>query len=78
MLSKRRCPHTGIVNYFTAANPYVAVGSVSETDVPSRFAWRCYIDAEAGGLSADMSIAEAHLRRAIAARVRGDSSARAA
>lgn len=78
MLHKRRCPHTGITNYFTSANPYVAVGSVTETDTPSRFAWRCYIDDEAGGLSADMAKAEAHLRRAISARMRTESSAHAA
>ena len=70
MLSKKRCPHTGITNYFTAANPYVAVGSVSETQSPSRFAWRCYIEREAGGMTSDISAAEAHLCRAIAVRER--------
>jgi hypothetical protein len=68
VLYKRRCPHTGITNYFTAANPYIAVGSVSESDMPARFAWRCYIEDEAGGLTSDISMAEAHLRRAIAIR----------
>jgi hypothetical protein len=76
VLYKRRCPHTGIINYFTAANPYMAVGSVSETEAPARFAWRCYIEDEAGGLTSDMSIAEAHLRRAIAARENAAQSSR--
>ena len=66
MLSKSRCPHTGVVNYFTDADPLLSVGSVAEARVPAGFAWRCYVGEEACGLAPDPSRAEAHLRKAIA------------
>jgi len=66
MLSKSRCPHTGVVNFFTKADPLLAVGSVAETAGGPRYVWRCYIGEEACGLAPDMSLAEAYLRRAIA------------
>jgi hypothetical protein len=66
MLSKSRCPHTGVVNFYTKADPLLAVGSVAETDVGARYVWRCYIGDEASGLAPDMTLAEACLRRAIA------------
>lgn len=68
MLWKRRCPYTGITNFFTDADPLLAVGSVSETGHSRRYAWRCYIEDETSGVAPDISIAEAHLRLAIADR----------
>ncbi len=68
MISKRHCPHTGIVNYFAAADPLIAIGSVSEAATPPRYAWRCYLDDAVGGTAADMTIAEAQLKRALASR----------
>jgi hypothetical protein len=65
MLSKSRCPHTGVVNFFTKADPLLAVGSVAETGVDTRYVWRCYIGDEASGLAPDMSLAEACLRQAV-------------
>ena len=48
MISKRHCPFTGIVNFFAAADPLIAIGSVSgATDAPS-YAWRCYLDDPVG------------------------------
>ena len=29
MISKRHCPLTGVVNFFAAADPLIAIGSVS-------------------------------------------------
>ena len=66
MLSKCRCPHTGVVNFFTKAEPLLAVGSVAKTRGRAAYAWRCYVGDEAGGLAPDMSLAEACLRKAIA------------
>ena len=43
MLSKCRCPHTGVVNYFTKADPQLAVGSVAEAGDTTAYAWRCYV-----------------------------------
>ena len=66
MLSKSRCPHTGVVNFFTQADPLLSVGSVAESDGSARFVWRCYVGEEACGLASDMPSAEAHLRTAVA------------
>jgi hypothetical protein len=66
MLSKCRCPHTGVVNFFTKADPQLAVGSVAEAGDTTAFAWRCYVGEEAGGLEPDISLAEASLRKALA------------
>ena len=65
-LSKSRCPHTGVVNFFSEAEPLLAIGSVAETNEAAGYAWRCYVGDEAGGLAPDMSLAEACLRKAIA------------
>lgn len=71
MLSTRRCPHTGIVNFFYAADPHLAVGSVIKGD-RSGYLWRCYAEpCEGGGSVADMKTAERRVvefcRRAAAA-----------
>ena len=62
MLSKCRCPHTGVVNFFTKADPQLAVGSVAEAGDTTAFAWRCYVGEEAGGLAPDISLAAMRLR----------------
>lgn len=68
MISKRHCPHTGVTNFFAAADPLMAIGSVSEPTDIQTYAWRCYLDSPVGGTASDMGIAEAELRRAIASR----------
>ena len=67
MIIKTRCPHTGVVNFFTETDPLLAVGCVTE-NAASHFAWHCHLDAPASGVANDMGLAEAHLRNAIAAR----------
>ena len=56
MLSKHRCPHTGIVNYFARTEPFFAVGSISETERrPGHYYWRVYNAAKIiSGIAADM------------------------
>lgn len=67
MLSKSRCPHTGVVNFFTQADPLLCVGSVADAGAAApRYVWRCYVGDESCGLATDVSLAEALLRRAIA------------
>ncbi|MGE0848812.1 MAG: hypothetical protein AB7O44_04195 [Hyphomicrobiaceae bacterium] len=69
MLSKSRCPFTGVVNFFTETDPLLSVGSVAEMGVsgqPGRYVWRCYLGDESAGLAGDMSQAEALLRSALA------------
>lgn len=66
VLSKNRCPHTGVVNFFTQADPLLSVGSVAEAGAPARYVWRCYVGEEACGLEPDMPSAEARLKSALA------------
>jgi hypothetical protein len=68
MISKRRCPHTGVVNFFIAAEPLIAVGSVSERAAPAHYDWHCYLDVPINGTAPDMAMAEAELKEAIARR----------
>jgi hypothetical protein len=64
-LFKQRCPHTGVVNFFTAADPLLAAGSIVERG-SSRFVWHCHLDDEHSGAAGDAARAEAELRWAIA------------
>jgi hypothetical protein len=58
MLSKRLCPHTGIVNFYFEAEPHFAVGSVVKT-TDKGYLWRCYTDpCVAVGAEADRGLAE--------------------
>jgi len=58
MLSKRRCPHTGVVNFFFSADPHLAVGSIVKVE-GTRYLWRCYTDpCTAVGSEADIRTAE--------------------
>jgi hypothetical protein len=68
VITKRRCPHTGIVNFFSHTDPLLAVGSVSRETNPSHYIWRSYLDDRRCGVAADIAAAEAHLRDAIGRR----------
>ena len=61
MLSRRHCPHTGIVNFFATADPFVAIGSVIKAGEPALYHWRYYLGRAAVGVAADMRSAENHL-----------------
>ena len=61
MLAKKRCPHTGVVNFYCDVEPYLAVGSITEAAQSNGCVWRSYIGEEATGLSADMASAELRL-----------------
>jgi hypothetical protein len=70
MLSKQRCPYTGIVNYFTSTDPLLSVGSIVKAgEQRLEYHWRWYDAAERiAGIAADMQTAEerlkSHYRRA--------------
>ena len=67
MLSKQRCPHTGLVNFFTdVVDPCMSVGSIIAT-APSRYIWRCHLLDDRCGVTTDPLSAEANLRRALEA-----------
>ena len=58
MLSQRRCPYTGVVNFFFVTDPHLVVGSIIKGG-QSGYHWRCYTDPCAGvGRVADMKSAE--------------------
>jgi hypothetical protein len=61
VLAKRRCPHTGIVNFFCDVEPFLAVGSITKVAHSQGCVWRSYIGEEEAGLSADMATAELRL-----------------
>jgi hypothetical protein len=65
VLTKRSCPHTGIINFYERTEPLLAIGSVSAGAAPARFIWRSYSDDQEAGVTCDISIAEALLRNAI-------------
>ena len=64
MLSKR-CPFTGIINFYTDLDPHLAVGSIARDPPrsPSQgFTWRCYTDDNtSGGIAPDLQTAERRL-----------------
>jgi hypothetical protein len=64
MLSMQRCPHTGLVNFFTDIDPFMSVGSIIETGT-SRYVWRCHLVDHRCGVTTDPMSAEADLRRAL-------------
>ena len=68
MISKKHCPHTGVVNFFASSDPLMAVGSVSKATNPAQYDWRCYLDDPVAGSAPNMTIAEAFLRQAIESR----------
>ncbi|MGE0626229.1 MAG: hypothetical protein AB7O43_00280 [Hyphomicrobiaceae bacterium] len=63
MLSKHRCPYTGVVNFFTETDPFVAVGSIVKAGERAEFHWRWY-DAKdtIAGIAHDMKTAEQRVR----------------
>jgi hypothetical protein len=64
MLSKQRCPHTGIVNFFSKTDPFVSIGSIIEAGARrDEYHWRVY-DAlcTVSGIAADMAEAEQRIK----------------
>lgn len=66
MLSKQRCPHTGIVNYFTKTDPFVSAGSIiRQGDRDEVYHWRWYGATQTiSGIAKDMTAAEERLHNA--------------
>jgi hypothetical protein len=66
MLSKSRCSHTGIVNYFERGDPLIAAGSIVKVG-SSRYVWRSHIEDGEHGVASYPALAEACLYRALGA-----------
>ncbi len=65
MLSKQKCPHTGIVNFFTRTDPFVSVGSIiKHGERESVYHWRWYDAVHTiSGIAVDMRTAEENILR---------------
>jgi hypothetical protein len=66
MLLKRQCPHTGIVNFFSRAEPHLPVGFIYPSTRNTGFTWRCHTGTNSGaegaaGRTVDLKTAEANL-----------------
>ncbi len=61
----KRCPFTGIINFYSDIDPHIAVGSIAEKGENGRapqFKWRCYTDdGFTGGIAPDLQTAERRL-----------------
>jgi hypothetical protein len=66
VLFKRRCPHTGVVNFYASTEPLLAAGSIVAW-APSHYVWHCHIADDHCGAARDAALAEAELRRVISA-----------
>ena len=66
MITKRSCPHTGVINFYDRTEPLLAIGSVYTGGEPAHFIWRSYNDDQEAGVTCDISAAEVLLRNAIA------------
>jgi hypothetical protein len=65
LLSSRRCPHTGVVNFYATSDPHFAIGSIARCGTAAEiagFTWRCYAgEAESSGRAPDLKTAERRL-----------------
>jgi hypothetical protein len=66
MFVRRRCPHTGVINFYTEEDQGLACGSIVQV-APSDFFWLTHIDEVRRGLARHLPVAEAHLYRALKA-----------
>jgi hypothetical protein len=58
LLVIKRCPHTGVTNFYSDDDPHMAVGSIARRDGDG-FTWRCYTDGpELAGRAPDFETAE--------------------
>ncbi len=64
MLFKRRCDRTGVINFFSDAELFLAAGSIVQI-APSHFVWRSHVDDARLGVARYLPVAEAHLYRAL-------------
>lgn len=75
MLTKRRCPHTGVVNFYAHAEPHIAVGSIVSGD-DHHYTWRYYAEPFVrAGQADDMPTAERRVMEIGRLAIRGTEAA---
>jgi len=78
MLSKKRCRHTGVVNFF-ADDPHLPVGSAIKIGRRVGYHWRCYTDpCSAAGAAPSLKSAEREIAGACRKAMRSRRLQRAA
>ena len=76
MLLSKHCPYTGVVNFFEASEPHLAIASITrcgrsaaDSDSDKGYTWRFYAqDGAPSGYAPDATSAERKLRAMLAAR----------
>lgn len=70
MLLVKRCPHTGVVNFYAEDEPFLAVATIARCNAVSDaegFAWWCHApDDSRSGFALDQSVAERQLMKSYA------------
>lgn len=69
MIVRKRCPYTGVVNFYSDSEPHMALGSIavmSRSQISNGYAWRSYSDDRGGGAALDFDVAERSLLQRIA------------
>ena len=74
MLLSRHCPHTGVVNFYDAAEPHLSIGSITRDGKSARqtkesggYTWRLHaVDLVASGRTRDEMSAERYVRSLLA------------
>ena len=76
MLLSKHCPYTGVVNFFEASEPHLAIASITrcgrsaaDSGSSNGYTWRFYAQYGApSGYAPDVTSAEKKLRAVLAAR----------
>ena len=64
MLSRKQCPHTGIVNFFEKTDPHIAIGSAVMLRDRGTYHWLSFsADRDNGGIANDLGDAERQIAR---------------
>ena len=64
MLSRKQCPHTGIVNFFETSDPHIAIGSAIKQKAAGTYRWLSFVaDCDNGGIATDLRGAERQILR---------------
>jgi hypothetical protein len=65
VLLSKHCPHTGVVNFYDASEPHIAIGSITKSRSKSKcvgYTWRFYaVDDAPFGFALDVPSAEKKL-----------------
>ena len=72
MLLSKHCPYTGVVNFYDATEPHIAIGSITKSRSKAKtsgYTWRFYaVDDAPFGFAIDVPSAEKKLRALLKAR----------